>query len=220
VSATGDARRRRLAGARLYLVAGPETGGPRWRQATQRALGSGAVDALQLRLKQASDAEVLVEASWLRAACDAVGALLIVNDLASLAAPAAADGAHVGEHDLSPGLARLLLGPERLLGLSTHDAVEVRAAHAAGADYVGLGPCFPTASKALTRVPGGPALVGAALAAAGDVPLFPIGGITEATLPALVQAGATRAAVGRAVLEADDPAQAARRLAALLPPAR
>lgn len=215
---TGAERRRRLAQARLYLIAGPETGGPDWLASTLRALASGAVDLLQLRAKGATDGDLVAWARALRPACDAAGALLIVNDLASLAAPCEADGAHVGEHDLPPGLARLLLGPERLLGVSTHGPDEVTAARRAGVDYAGLGPCFATGSKALARAPGGPALVAAARAVAGDLPIFPIGGIGEAHLPALVAAGARRVAIGRAVLEAPDPAEAARRIAGRLPP--
>jgi thiamine-phosphate pyrophosphorylase len=218
VTANGPDRRTRLGRARLYLVAGPETGGPGWLDAARLALASRAVDVLQLRVKGVGDDEVVTLARALRPACDAVGALLIVNDLASLAAPAGADGAHVGEHDLLPGLARALLGPERLLGLSTHDAAEVRAAHDAGLDYVGLGPCFATTSKSLARDPGGPDLVEACLQAAHGLAVFPIGGLTEETLPRLVRVGARRAAVGSAVLRAPDPAQAALRLAALLPP--
>ncbi len=212
-------RRERLSRARLYLVAGSASGGPDWWTAVERALTSGAVDVLQLRDKELDDAAFLALARQARALCDACGALLIVNDRVSLAALCDADGAHVGESDLPAGLARLLLGDERLLGLSTHDAAEVEAAHGQGVDYVGLGPCFSSETKTLRRAPGGPALVVAALPCARDLPLFPIGGITPENAASLVAAGARRRAVGAAVLRAADPAAAALRLAGLLPPA-
>jgi len=208
----------RLRRARLYLIAGRASGGPPWWAATQRALASGVIDVLQLRERERDDADFLALAREARALCDARGVLLIVNDRVSLAPLCGADGAHVGEHDLPPGLARLLLGEQLLLGLSTHDAGEVEAAHHRPVDYVGLGPCFASGTKPPTRAPGGPALVSAALGVARDLPLFPIGGITFENAGALVAAGARRLAVGGAVLRAADPAAAAQRLAELLPP--
>jgi len=214
---TGAARRARLSSARLHLVAGPETGGEGWVRATQAALASGAVDVLQVRMKQADDKACIAVVREARAWCDAVGALLVVDDRVALAAAAGADGAHVGEHDITPALARLLLGPDRLLGLSTHGPDEVRAAGSLPVDYLGLGPFFPTGSKALERTPGGATLAQASLAGAGARPVFAIGGIEASRLPALVDAGVRRVAVGQAVLRAPDPGKAARALAALLP---
>jgi thiamine-phosphate pyrophosphorylase len=176
------------------------------------------VGVLQVREKAADDRAFLAAAEAARRLCDRYPALLIVNDHVALAAECGADGAHVGEHDLPPGLARALLGPERLLGLSTHDAEEVLEARTHGVDYVGLGPCFPTGSKALARAPGGPELVRGATAVAGGLPLFPIGGITSGNAGALAAAGARRLAVGSAVLRAADPGAEVRALAALLPP--
>jgi thiamine-phosphate pyrophosphorylase len=212
-------RRERLGRARLYLVAGSASGGPGWWTAVERALASGVIDVLQLRDAELDDAAFVAQARAARRLCDVHGALLIVNDRVSLAAACEADGAHVGEHDLPAGLARLLLGEERLLGLSTHDAAEVAAAHGQGVDYVGLGPCFPSETKSLRRSPGGPALVAAAQGTARTLPLFPIGGITPENAASLVAAGARRLAVGGAVLRAADPAAVALRLAGLLPAA-
>jgi thiamine-phosphate pyrophosphorylase len=209
----GAARRERLARARIHLVAGSPTGGTRWLEAALLALGSGAVDVVQLREPDADDRTLLALTARLKSACGAAGALLVVNDRVALAAAADADGAHVGEHDLAPRLARMLLGGSRLLGLSTHDAADVAAARSLPVDYVGLGPCFATGSKALARAPGGPALVLAAVPAAGPLPVFAIGGVTLENAPSLVAAGARRLAVGSAVLRAADPAAAARALA-------
>lgn len=214
----GAWRRARLAQARLLLVAGPESGGPGWWEAAEQALASGAVDVLQLRDKTADDAALGAAALRARPVCLRHGALLLLNDRVALAALLEADGAHVGEHDLPPGIARLLLGPERLLGVSTHDEDEVRAATRLPVDYVGLGPCYPTASKRLERSPGGPDLVARCLPRAGALPVFPIGGIGAAEARALAAAGARRLAVGSSVLRAADPGAAARALAAALAP--
>ncbi len=223
MSAAGSAgalRRARLLGARLCLVAGPETGGPGWLEATRRALSGGGVDLLQLRDKGADDEAFARTAAALLPLARAHGALLLLNDHAALAATLDADGAHVGERDAPPGLARLLLGPERLLGLSTHDAGEVRAARRRPVDYVGLGPCHATGSKELGRTPGGADLVERAAREAGPLPLFAIGGIGPENVGALVRAGARRVAVGAAVLRAPDPAAALRALSRALPSAR
>jgi thiamine-phosphate pyrophosphorylase len=209
-------RLERLAAARLYLVVTPSALGPRWEAALERALGTGRVDVVQLREKEAPDRAFLSTAARLRVACDEHDALLILDDRVDLVLPSGADGAHVGEDDLPPEEARDRLGDDLLLGLSTHDAAEVRAAAGRGADHVGLGPCFPSGTKALARAPGGPALVAGALPAAGGLPVFPIGGITTENAPSLVAAGARRLAVGAGVLAAADPARAAEALARLL----
>lgn len=214
---TGAERRARLRRARLCLVAGPETGGPGWWDAAERALATGLVDVLQLRVKAADDAAIAALTERALPCARRHGALLILNDHVALSAALGTDGAHVGEQDLPARVARLLLGPERLLGLSTHDEREVAAARSLPVDYVGLGPCFATGSKALERPPGGAALLRRVLPAAGPLPLFPIGGIDRAGAAALVAAGTLRLAVGSSVLRAPDPAAALRGLAALLP---
>lgn len=216
MSDRGRERRARLARARLCLIAGAETGGPGWLAAAETALATGLVGVLQVREKALDDAAFRAAAAAARALCDRHGALLILNDRVAWAAPCGADGAHVGEQDLPPGLARSLLGPGRLLGVSAHDGAEVARARAHGADYAGLGPCFPTASKALARAPGGADLVRTAARAAADWPWFAIGGIDPTNAGALVAAGATRFAVGAAVLRAGDPAAVVRALVAVL----
>ena len=199
---------------RLYLVWTPEAlDGDPWRP-LERALESGAVEAVQLRKKSGADAS---DAQRMRALCDEHGALFVVNDDAHAAAAWHADGVHVGQDDMTVSDARQIVGPDRVVGLSTHDAAEIRAAGEASVDYVGLGPCFPTGSKALTLAPGGPELVARCRPPAGSLPVFPIGGITPDNAGALVAAGADRLAVGGGVLAADDPAAAARRIRALLP---
>jgi thiamine-phosphate pyrophosphorylase len=175
---------------------------------------AGGVDIVQLRDKDADDAAFLAAARRLREICAAVP--LILNDRARLVADAGADGVHVGEDDAPPEDVRALLGPGAIVGISTHDRAEVGAAAGRGASYVGLGPMFPTGTKRLTRTPQGAALV-RAVAGATDLPVFPIGGITAARLPQLVEAGATRVAVSSAICRAQDPREAAADLRTLLP---
>jgi thiamine-phosphate pyrophosphorylase len=172
----------------------------------------GGVDLVQWRVKHR---EVDGLAQCLDV-CRAVGVPVIVNDHVELAVERNASGAHVGDQDLPVAAARTLLGG-RWLGASTHDAAQIRAAAAAGADYVGFGPCFPTATKGYTE--GQPAAAVAEAVAVADqcgLPLFAIGGITAGNLPQLQSLGVRRIAVSAAILQVDDPTAAARALRALL----
>lgn len=182
----------------------------------EAALGSGAVDLVQLRDVSGDDDRLRVRALRLRTLAAAHDVPLILNDRPDLAAALDLDGAHVGHDDVPPATARAWLGPDRLLGASTHAPDEVAAATAAPVDHIGLGPCFATGSKDLAYTPGGAALVARCLPAAGTLPVFPIGGITPENVGALAAAGATRAAVGAGILAAADPARAARALRAAL----
>jgi thiamine-phosphate pyrophosphorylase len=209
----GAERRERLRAAQLYLVTGARPGGRRLAEVLTPALRGG-VDLVQLREKDASDDEILAAAAEARAFCDAVGALLLVNDRPDLALRAGADGVHVGQDDMPVAAARAVVGPELLVGLSTHAPEEIDAADG---DYIGVGPVHATPTK-----PGRPA-VGLDLvhhaATHAEVPWFAIGGIDRASVRAVVDAGATRIAVVRAITQASDPEAAARALRAALPQA-
>lgn len=194
----------RLARARLYFVADGV-------DALEAALRGG-VDVFQLRDKSGDDETVLAKAAVARRLCDAAGAILILNDRPDLAVAAGADGVHVGQDDTAPGEARAVVGPDALVGLSTHSPEQVAAAGAAGVDYVGVGPVFATPTKA-GREPVGLALVRHA-ARHAQVPFFAIGGIEAGNVAEVVAAGARRVAVVRAIAEADDPEAAARTLRA------
>jgi len=210
-------RRERLRATRLYLIVTLGPSADQWLAPVSAALASGCIGMVQLRAVGSSESGIRGQVGRLRPLCTAYGALLLLNDLPRLAAELDLDGAHVGQGDLAPAAARALLGPERLLGLSTHDETEIEAARAAPLDYLGLGPCFPTASKALALPPGGAALVARCHAAAADRPLFPIGGISPSNAALLAGAGAHRLAVGAGILAAKDPAAAARHLDEALP---
>jgi thiamine-phosphate pyrophosphorylase len=191
----------RIDEARLYLVIGD-------RLDVAEAALRGGVDVIQLRVKDRSDEELLPVARELRRLCAAYGALFIVNDSPTLAVTADADGVHVGQEDTPLAEARRVVGPDRLVGVSTHSAEEIAAA--AGADYLGVGPVFETPTK-----PGATA-VGLELvreaARSARVPWFAIGGIGETTLPDVLASGAVRIAVVRAIADAPDPESAARSL--------
>jgi len=133
-----------------------------------------------------------------------------VNDRIDLALAVEADGVHLGQGDLPPAVARQLLGPDRLVGRSTHALPQLRQAVADGCDYVGVGPVNATPSKP-GREPVGLAYVRQACAEQA-LPCFAIGGITSAAVPELQDAGASRVAVVRAITEAGDAAVATRAL--------
>lgn len=146
--------------------------------------------------------------------CAAHGVDVIVNNDVELAISEGARGAHVGTDDLPVARARALLGAGRWLGASTHDLQQVAAAARDGADHFGFGPCFPTTTKGYSRGLGPRAL--AAALAATPLPIYAIGGITVANLPALRAVGCTRIAVSSAILQAAEPYAAARELRELL----
>ncbi|MGH2875840.1 MAG: thiamine phosphate synthase, partial [Solirubrobacteraceae bacterium] len=131
-----------LALARLYLVCGA-LADARLEQALR-----GGVDIVQLRLKAAPDDEIVATGRRLRAICDAHGALLIVNDRPEMAVAVSADGVHVGQDDVAVREARRIVGPARIVGLSTHSPAQVDAACAdADVDYIGVGPVHATPTK-------------------------------------------------------------------------
>lgn len=192
----------RLAEARLYFVTDAGTD----EHVLSEALAGG-VDVLQLREKDAPDAEILAAARLFRDLCDAHEALFVLNDRADLAVAAGADGVHVGQDDDSVADVRRAVGPDVLIGLSTHSREQLAAGLASDADYVCVGPVYATPTK-----PDYPA-VGLELvrhaAAVADRPWFAIGGIDGANVREVAAAGARRVVVVRAVRDAPDPRVAA-----------
>jgi thiamine-phosphate pyrophosphorylase len=206
----GPARRERLARARLYLVLEALPHGEEPRALLDAALRGG-VDVVQLREKGLEGNALLPAAAPFRAACDAHGALFVLNDRADLVAACGADGVHVGRSDTPVAEARSLVGPERLVGLSVSTLDELGDVR--GADYVGV-TAFATPTKE-DAVAGGFELLRAA-AQTLTVPWFAIGGVELSNVAGVAGAGAPGVAVVRAIRDAEDPEQAARQLKAAL----
>jgi thiamine-phosphate pyrophosphorylase len=209
VSSATD-RRAGLRAAHLYFVA--DRAG--LEHALEAALRGGA-DLVQLRDKAAGDDEILNAAGWARERCAAAGALFILNDRPDLARAASADGVHVGQDDMPVARARGIVGDDAIVGLSTHSIAQADAGARSGADYIAVGPVHATPTKE-----GRPAIglepIRHAAAHVTGLPWFAIGGIDLGTVGAVVEAGARRAVIVRAIAHADDPEAVTRDLRAAL----
>jgi thiamine-phosphate pyrophosphorylase len=209
----GAERRARIDAARLYLVC-DRLPGDRGLEDFLPAAISGGVDVVQLRDKQLDDELLAGAAAVAAAVCQQHGALFILNDRPDIAVQVRADGVHVGQDDMDVAQAREIVGPDMLIGLSTHSRQQIDAEDAQLADYIGVGPVHETPTKP------GRAAVGVELvryaAARSRTPFFAIGGLHAGNLAAACDAGAQRAVVLRAITQADDPERAARALRELL----
>jgi thiamine-phosphate pyrophosphorylase len=207
-------RRQRLAASRLYVVTGARRAQGDLSELLEAVLAAG-VDIVQLREKHAEAGDLLRWGPAFRDAAARHGALFVVNDRPDVAVALGADGVHVGQNDLPVEMVRRLVGPDMLIGLSTHDRRQLGGA-SPQADYVCVGPVYETPTKA-GRPATGVELIGFAAHRIRHRPWFAIGGINPDTLPSVAAAGARRIVVVRAVTEAEDPAQAVRELLAGLP---
>jgi len=223
--ASGYRRRvhERLANARLYLCTDARRERGDLAEFADAALAGG-VDIIQLRDKgstgerQLGPLEARAELAALEVLADAAhrhGALVAVNDRADIARAAGADVLHLGQDDLPLAVARDITGPDMLIGRSAHDHGQVGAAIAEDVDYFCVGPCWPTPTKPGRPAPGLP-LVRAAADLAPSKPWFAIGGIDADRLPDVLEAGARRIVVVRAITAAEDPQAAAQRLKSTL----
>ncbi|MGI8631713.1 MAG: thiamine phosphate synthase [Solirubrobacterales bacterium] len=204
-------RVRRLADARLYFVCEARPPAAPLDAMLAGALRGGA-DLIQLRDTTGDDDVIRAAAPAFRRAADEHGALFLLNDRPGLALELEADGVHVGQDDVSVAEARDVMGPDALVGLSTHAPAELAAGR--GADYLSVGPVWETPTKAGRPATGLDYVRHAATTAPG--PFFAIGGIDETTIHQVVQAGARRAVVVRAIRDARDPEAVAARLRATL----
>jgi len=170
--------------------------------ATAARVLAGGCRLIELREKTMPDGECLALARELRELTRDAGALLIVNDRVDVARASDADGVHLGLDDLPIEEARRILGPSKLIGLTAHSIAELEDAEARGADYIGVGTMFASPTKPDLEVKGPAELIPAA--AKCPVPCYAIGGINRTNIDVLLNAGATRAAVGSAVTRAKD----------------
>jgi thiamine-phosphate pyrophosphorylase len=210
---SGGERRDRLAAARLYLVLGSHPSSHGLAQLV-RAAAAGGVDVIQLRDKDLPDEQLLALAGDTQLLCSELGVLFIVNDRPHIARDAGADGVHVGQDDMAPVEVREVVGDAAIVGLSTHATDEIDAADPALVDYIGVGPVHATPTKP------GRAAVGAELvryaAANARLPFFAIGGLDAGNVREVLDAGATRVCVLRAIADAEDPQAAASELSAAI----
>ena len=203
----------RLQSARLYvLVDGGESAAA--LASLVAALVAAGVDMIQLRDKRLDDRTLAERAKTVRRLTQGTSTLFVVNDRPDIAVVAGADGVHVGQEELSVRDVRKVVGPRALVGLSTHSLEQARAAVLAGADYIGVGPTFPSPTKEFPLFPGLDLV--RAVASEIRLPAYAIGGIALDNVSQVVAAGLRRVAVGAAITQAPDPAEAARRMREML----
>jgi thiamine-phosphate pyrophosphorylase len=202
--APGPLRRERLRTARLYFVCDARPRGQDPEPLLRAAL-TGGVDIVQLREKELDRRAIERAGATFRRLCDTYSALFIVNDDPELARACGADGVHLGQDDRGAAEAREVVGPDALIGISTHSEEQIAAAQ--GVDYISVGPVWETPTKE-----GRPA-VGLELvrhaAEQAQQPFYAIGGIDPSNAGEVVEAGARRLAVVRAIRDAEDPSAAA-----------
>jgi thiamine-phosphate pyrophosphorylase len=168
---------------------------------------------LQLRLKDVPARDLLAAARAIAGLARARGATFIVNDRVDIAMLANAHGVHLGQDDLPLEAARRIAGADLIVGISTHSVEQARAAEDGGADYIGFGPMYPGGLKSIVAGQGLENL--RAVRAAVKIPVVAIGGITEATIPEILAAGADAAAIITDVLAAPDIAAKVRTILAI-----
>ena len=196
----------------LYLVLDPDLcGGPEGMVRTARVAAENGVTVVQLRAPGWKKKQWLETARELKAVLAPLGVPLIINDQVDVALAVDADGVHIGQDDLPAVETRRLIGPDKILGVSVSDFVELAAVPAEGVDYIGIGPIFPTSTKPDAGDATGFDGFGA-LARAAGWPAVAIGGIKGEHCAALFAAGAQGVAVVSAVCGQSDPAQATAKL--------
>jgi thiamine-phosphate pyrophosphorylase len=203
-----------LLAAHLYVIT-PDAPPDQVAEIASAAVRGGA-DIVQVRHKTLGRGELLDLARRIRALTAQAGVLFVVNDHVDIAMLSEADGVHLGPDDLSIASARRIAGDRLLIGASASSPDAARAAIESGADYLGSGPAFATPIKTEKKVIGPKGVAAIASAVGPRVPVFAIGGIDETNVAQLIAEGLRRACVIRAISDAPDPEQAARRLRAML----
>ena len=169
---------------------------------TARLVIDGGADAIQLREKTISDSEFISLAGEVREIATRSGTLLIINDRVHVARKINADGVHLGQQDMSVLEARDIIGNEKIIGVSTHSIIQARQAQKDGADYIAIGPIYPTRTKGYEPSIGIEIIQ--KISGAVNIPIIAIGAITLENLEEVLQAGASRIAVCSAIISAQD----------------
>jgi thiamine-phosphate pyrophosphorylase len=209
----GAQSRKRLAEVRLCLLADGDSCRASLEGTIKEAAAGGA-RMIQLREKSLSDREFLERARQVRLWTREAGVLFVVNDRPDIARLADADGVHLGQDDLPVKEARRVVGPDRLIGVSTHNLDQVRQAILDGANYIGVGPTFPSETKEFAEFPG-LEFVSQAMHET-SLPAFVIGGVCRENIEKITAAGGRRIAVGQAICQSSDPRGAAEELLRML----
>jgi thiamine-phosphate pyrophosphorylase len=199
--------------APLYTILDPDQTKGRPSAAVLQQLLDGGAKILQLRVKSMLPREFLELARLARAQTGAAGCQLIINDRVDIALACAADGVHLGQDDLPLAVGRKLMG-QKIVGISTHDVEQARAAERNGADYIGFGPMFGTTTKSTGYSARGMEML-KQIRAAVKIPIVAIGGINEQNVQQVWQAGADAAAIISDILGSEDVATKTRRIVAL-----
>lgn len=207
-------RSQQLGNAQVYILLTESLCALPWKQTLDQILSADA-DIVQLREKHLSHTELERRARYFADACRNADVLSIINDNSGVAAKCDADGVHIGQDDESPESARAAIGPDRLLGISTHNSEQLVTA-GRFADYVGVGPVFSTSTKTFAEYAGLEFVQTASSTA--TVPWFAIGGINSENLKQLCESGASRVAVSGAVIGTETPGESVARLKSALAP--
>ncbi len=189
--------RERLSGVRLYALLDGRKDTSTFLSLVDQLINGGA-HAIQLRDKKLNDRELLSRANEMVRRCRSCSVISVVNDRTDIAVAAHADGVHLGQSDISVSYARKLMGPHRIIGVSTHDIQQARQAVLDGANYIGVGPTFESKTKTFDTLTG----VEFLNKVAGEItlPAFAIGGIDLENLDSVLASGIERVAVGNALL--------------------
>ncbi len=197
----------RLAKAHLYVLVDGCGGDSEKLIALCSGLADAGVSFIQLRDKMLNDRQRITAGKTIAAAIDETDCRWIMNDRADLALAAGADGVHLGQEDASVHCARQILGSGKFIGVSTHDIDQARQAVIDGADYIGIGPTFPSTTKAFDQFPGLDFVK--AVTAELSIPAFAIGGINAGNLGEVIAAGCRRVAVASAITGSNTPGKSA-----------
>ena len=202
-----------LAGIRLYVLVNG-MGSPEQLKGTSEALIRAGVDMIQLRDKRLQDRELVVAGRVLSEVTAGKHAKWIMNDRCDLAIAAGADGVHLGQDDMQITDARRVVGPSKLIGASTHSLAQARQAVLDGANYIGVGPVFPSQTKSFNDYVG----IDLVSQVMEDIklPIYPIGGIDLENIDSLTSIGCHYAAVSSTIVRADNPVKVASQLKAAL----
>ncbi len=186
---------------RLYVLISSKIASKSVKETANLVIDGGA-DMIQLREKTISDSEYISMAGEIRDLTAKRGTLFIINDRVNVAVELNADGVHLGQHDTSVSEAKAIIGNDKIIGASTHNIIQARQALKDGADYIAIGPVYPTSTKDYEPSVG--LKVVQEISSEINIPIFAIGAITLENLDDVLKTGASRIAVCSAIISSKD----------------